>query len=980
MKAIVVASLLLLPLSLLLLFSLNSVNAHQTYITHAQCTSMGGGRFRNWCYTAHNTRVNWVTARNDCISRGGQLASVYSAAENAFIHNFTTTFVTDHFWFGLSDTRLEGQWVWEDLLELPACLGSVDGATGTNLYCNWNTLDWNEPNGGVDENCGMIWNSLYPGKWNDESCATLLNYVCKYTIGNFNATYCSTVGGSVVNSNCYYTPATSQNWINSVRVCRETVGDITTPPSTAEAASVRTSLGINFATFVGLNDAIAENTWTSADSPNVTVSIGNVAQSGRWAPWASGAPNGGTNENCAQWQADATLNDVACLSTNARALCRIPVSDNVPPTITCPSNINVTSAVAVVVTWGAVSASDTSGLAGSPTLSSNPSGYTNGSSFPIGAYNLTYTVADTVGNLASCSFRVAVSPCSVSFIPALQVNQSGVVNGITLDLTFVSAAAFINSTFAFVGAANASCNSVSNVFWTTAAGNPTACSIRYEALIPLNYALAQCGFQRDESQSGVTSFSATVLMTTNELKSTLRGLAITQTVQSSVTVTLKVSTTITTTSGTLQVYGSRITFSRVVNQVFSPINYVATLQVFTSVQFPYQLTAPVLATVSGFTTAVSPLAAESGRPTTAICVNNNPSPSCGQTWVITIQRTTSCSPAPSTLNYNGWNLSFSVTCHTTFSGSCNTPAPDSDAVTFDTASDNYCPALISTISSTASLSAFANADNTGTNAQYVFGTRTYFRALVTSPVNIANLRIERVALVSGAAAGVTNLYVNTFTNALNFFDQNKVGTYANQLSPYSGTFAAVPTLMQMTENQSTGNALTRAVSFNWIWSPATSSANSDNPVSTVVQVDLRIRYQNQSTVGDKFHHDELLSVRFQPHPHGVRMLETTADTATVSSVVGIVASSNDDGDNGDNSLPISSSTSSSTSVTVVGVVAGVAAVFVAVAMVVVVIMRHRRAATQEGQKNQESVELPQVAASSSTVFVAAQFDTTAQSV
>ncbi len=73
-------------------------------------------------------------------------------------------------------------------------------------------------------------------------------------------------------------------------------------------------------------------------------------------------------------------------------------------------------------------------------------------------------------------------------------------------------------------------------------------------------------------------------MTTTEPKSTLRGLVITQTVQTAVTVTLQFATAINTTSSALQVFGPRITIARVISQTFDPINYVATLQVFTSVQ------------------------------------------------------------------------------------------------------------------------------------------------------------------------------------------------------------------------------------------------------------------------------------------------------------------------------------------------------------------------------------------------------------
>ncbi len=44
----------------------------------------------------------------------------------------------------------------------------------------------------------------------------------------------------------------------------------------------------------------------------------------------------------------------------------------------------------------------------------------------------------------------------------------------------------------------------------------------------------------------------------------------------------------------------------------------------------------------------------------------------------------------------------------------------------------------------------------------------------------------------------------------------------------------------MAENQATGNPLTRAVTFNWIWSAATSSASTDNAVVCIFVVEVVI--------------------------------------------------------------------------------------------------------------------------------------------
>lgn len=948
---------LLLLSAIIVLTELHVQASQQAYITTAQCTARNGVRYRNWCYTAHSSNVNWNTANANCIAAGGQLASIYSLEENNFFYNLSqSTFgVNSWVWFGMSDLSANGRWIWNDL---PQVLAWVNNSA-TNMYSKWNP---GEPSYGFGggANCGqMVVNS---NTWNDAPCTMTWPYVCKQAISPLANSYCSTLGGTIVDGACYYLGSTSSTWVNGVTHCRATGGDIATIPSVSVASTVRPLFSPASSIWIGLNDLALENRFVYADSPNVTVSTGSSVTGGQWAPWDTNQPNGGSTENCVEWLVNGNIADVGCYTNNRQPLCRFLVNDATPPTVTCPSNINMNTSSATVVTWTAITATDASGIANGPTLVSSPSGYINGSTFPVGTYIMTYSATDNVGLSSSCSFTITVASCSVAFVPTLIANESSIVNGTILDLAFASSTAYTSTTFGFVGASNATCNSTSVTFWTTTQPSVpsfTPCTVRYEAMIPLNFALAQCGFAVDESAAGTTTYSARVMMTTTQSRTTVRGLVITQTMQTSVTVSLRFSTAITTTSGSLQVYGPRITFSRVVSQSFNPASYMATLQVFTSVQFPYQLTTPVLANVAGFTTTVTPTFAESGRPTTAIC-NSSTSP-CSQYWTVTIQRTTSCSPGPTNLNYAGWSLSFTVGCHSLFTGQCNTPDPGSDAVVFDTSSDNYCPNLLGTIATTATLSTFSDAGNTNANSQFVFGARTFFRALVTSQINIAALRVERISLVSGAASGVSNLYVNSFTNAANFFDQNKVGTYNNQPSPFTGTFIATPSLMQITENQSTGNPLTRAVTFNWVWSAATSSANTDNAVATVVQVDLRVRYQNQSTVADR-PHMEKLSLRFNPATNKMVVLAGD-EISSASASVAVLGGNLDDNNNNDASS--SSSTGVSSSMVVGLVVAAVVAIAIVLVVVAAVVLRQRNVKVTETAKNKESINLPNLTASSS---------------
>ena len=61
-------------------------------------------------YARSESRATWANAMNDCKARGGHLATITSAAENAFI---TSRFDgSERIWLGGSDAMSEGSWQW----------------------------------------------------------------------------------------------------------------------------------------------------------------------------------------------------------------------------------------------------------------------------------------------------------------------------------------------------------------------------------------------------------------------------------------------------------------------------------------------------------------------------------------------------------------------------------------------------------------------------------------------------------------------------------------------------------------------------------------------------------------------------------------------------------------------------------------------------------------------------------------------------
>lgn len=106
--------------------------------------------------------VNFFEAENDCEARGGHLAVIDDATENAALTEWAGG---DTPWIGLSDIVEEGEFRW--VLDQP--LG----------YTNWNGGEPNDGGDWGDEGCVELRSD---GKWNDIGCGDWNHYVCEYDL------------------------------------------------------------------------------------------------------------------------------------------------------------------------------------------------------------------------------------------------------------------------------------------------------------------------------------------------------------------------------------------------------------------------------------------------------------------------------------------------------------------------------------------------------------------------------------------------------------------------------------------------------------------------------------------------------------------------------------------------------------------------------------------------------------------------------
>ena len=111
------------------------------------------------CYKTSGDEPTWQEAETICLNHGYDgLASVSNLAEK----NFLKDLLDYDAWIGLNDISSENTFVW------------TNGDTST--YRHW---DQGEPDGSTSENCIKMNDGA--GKWFDEDCSSLIDFVCSNT-------------------------------------------------------------------------------------------------------------------------------------------------------------------------------------------------------------------------------------------------------------------------------------------------------------------------------------------------------------------------------------------------------------------------------------------------------------------------------------------------------------------------------------------------------------------------------------------------------------------------------------------------------------------------------------------------------------------------------------------------------------------------------------------------------------------------------
>ncbi|MDX2175694.1 MAG: HYR domain-containing protein [Candidatus Sumerlaeia bacterium] len=114
--------------------------------------------------------------------------------------------------------------------------------------------------------------------------------------------------------------------------------------------------------------------------------------------------------DCGELNTDqvVTLTATDVFGNSATATATVSVRDIIPPTISCPTNINVNTDLdqpTAVVAFADATGNDNC----PPPTITRTGGSASGSAFPIGVSTITYTAEDASGNTTTCSFTITVT-------------------------------------------------------------------------------------------------------------------------------------------------------------------------------------------------------------------------------------------------------------------------------------------------------------------------------------------------------------------------------------------------------------------------------------------------------------------------------------------------------------------------------------------------------------------------------------------
>ena len=247
------------------------------------------------CYKNMDVATTWSECEALCASEGATMLCIPDATTNQWVSNNIMTHYGD-VWIGITDEANEGHWEW------PAGCAST--------YYDW--ASYGEPNGGTSDNCARMLYSSRPA-WGDRLCSYDYDCACQIPLSSLcddvDSESEETPAPSQLPSDAPSLPNCLNGWLGYGNSCYKTVSYDETFES-CNALCVTEGASMLCIADAATNYWIGSNLMTSGG--DLWIGLDDLVTEGQWEwtsgcdssyfDWNSGAPGGGTVENCARIQ------------------------------------------------------------------------------------------------------------------------------------------------------------------------------------------------------------------------------------------------------------------------------------------------------------------------------------------------------------------------------------------------------------------------------------------------------------------------------------------------------------------------------------------------------------------------------------------------------------------------------------------------------------------------------------------------------
>uniref|UniRef100_A0A8B9LX51 Mannose receptor, C type 1a n=1 Tax=Astyanax mexicanus TaxID=7994 RepID=A0A8B9LX51_ASTMX len=293
--------------------------------TAAPTTIPKGGCAPEWtsfhgkCYkfVGKDSEKSWHDARQYCISQGGNLVSIRSHAEQAFLTTMMLS-ASDDMWIGLNDVNWEMRFLWTD----------GKGVTFTN-WAKGHPVSIPDGRRSYGFDCVIMVKdpSRMTGMWKVEDCSEKRGFICKRNIDSQIQVQPTTVSSKAyfaMGNNSYKLQTEKMSWDEARRQCKADDADLASVLDTVtEALAMLRFNRFKEPVWIGLNSNLTSGRYRWVDNWLL-----------RYTKWAPGEPK--RNLACVYIDTDGTWKTADCSNTYF-SLCK-QIAPTEPPQLpgNCP--------------------------------------------------------------------------------------------------------------------------------------------------------------------------------------------------------------------------------------------------------------------------------------------------------------------------------------------------------------------------------------------------------------------------------------------------------------------------------------------------------------------------------------------------------------------------------------------------------------------------------------------------------------------